>query len=192
MKRILPLMLAFTLVGCLQEKLPNNPLEHFKNVKQVKVSRKVDLAEFDILKTFKVVSYKDWYVFTNINHDKGCVKFVSKDFARSFDGLNYGNGPYEVNGWYDVLAVGDKVLVPDPNHKRMISLVYDDSLTVSYASESCTFDKITPISSERFITMVNFKDSSFLSIEDWHENVYSSIGFPSDKTLNAIFCKLCF
>lgn len=183
MKYILLLVLAF-LCGC-STKVPNNPLDHFDDVVEMKAMRIVDLGEYDILSPRNIVKHDNWFFFRELGDEMAAVKGLSDDLSKNIKGLRQGNGPFEVVGRTVLCVIDDTVRVIDSNHRRIFSILVDgDSLKVLLAKENCLVNTTSiALEMNRFI-QTSRRDSMMYSLVDAETNVVSKVMYPQNVSLN--------
>jgi hypothetical protein len=125
---LLILALLFSLLACSPEQVPNDPIDHFKSIKikNLKISNKIDLEEYEVYKPWEVKKANGSYylfddaktnIFTVLNPVTGYYKH----------GVNIGDGPDEL--LFPRLEVSNsKVMIFDTHRLKRYILVDEPNL----------------------------------------------------------------
>ncbi|MCQ2975508.1 MAG: hypothetical protein MJ211_11970 [Bacteroidales bacterium] len=194
MKRIYYWLILILLVSCSDSKLPKDIISHFTQSKNITANKVVDLERYNILKPWFVYIYNDYYVFEDDKNIDSVLTFLSFDLKNYSKGLRIGNGPNEVVGIFGIEVIDDTLYVKDSNHHRLLKVDYQDSLLFSEVSNSSKISMTSRgLNKNRYINVCSFTDSSFLSLVDTNDNIYSKLYFPFDENLQNenFFTKCC-
>ena len=172
--------LVFTVViimiSCEGNRLPKNPIKHFKITENVVCKNTVDISEYDILAPATILKYNDWYVFREKRDDNACIKMIKTDFTKSIKGVKQGNGPLDVVGRFVLDKTDDSLYIIDSNHKRIFSLdIVNDTIKLNVVKENVNLNSsVIMLNTDRFIEPTR-KDSMMYRLIDADRNVMSKI-----------------
>ena len=184
-KIFLVITIGITIISCNNKKIPKNPINHFSKSEFVICKNAIDISEYDILFPTTILKYKNWYVFDEINDNNACIKMLKTDLSKSIKGVQQGNGPFDVIGYFKVDKTTDSLYIIDSNHKRIFNLdVISDSLKLKVIKEDISLNGTGIMLNKNLFLEPTLGDSLMYRLIDLDKNVLAKIFYPQNVCLS--------
>ena len=184
---LLIVLLHLSMLCCIDAN--QDPLNQF-DVHQTKIIKPtiwIPLEEYEVLQPKEIIKYDDYYIIINQTR-KDVIKCVNFSTNKVISGVNYGNGPNELNMIGKLRKVNEKLLINDISLKKIyeLNIIQDSILQIESFSE-INYDKklfVFDYLDDNIVIASGFFIDFWIGYIDIHNNVLlSSIDFPKfEKT----------
>jgi DNA-binding beta-propeller fold protein YncE len=168
-----------------------NPLTHFteKQTERIKQSKWIDLETYDVLKPDAALRYGDDYIIID-NTRANVIKKINFSTNKFVSGVNFGNGPNELNMIGQLRKVKDKLLINDISLKKIFKItVNQDSLLQLELYQAINYDKklyLFDYHGNNMIATGMFGDFWIGCIDIRSNKLLSAIDFPKFEETSSL------